>query len=169
MVARTTPTRLLQDAASPTPCPDAAELAAADVDLRNAMSRLRAALGTFDDAEDAAWTTYARTVDRAIVHLEAELNVSEAELGVSQALDIDDLRATLERARASWVAMGEDLRLQAHLAQLDARDRIDDASSGLQRLLGDLTRRAVQDLDAVRAEAARILGDLRQSIPGLRD
>ena len=84
-------------------------------------------------------------------------------------LNIQDLRATLERARASWVAMGEDLRLQAHLAQLDARDRIDDASSGLQRLLGDLTRRAVQDLDAVRAEAARILGDLRQSIPGLRD
>lgn len=169
MARSTTPAHLLERAASGTPCPDAAALAVADGQLRTAMAHVRASLGTFDEAEHDAWATYARTVDRALVHLEAELNVSEAELGVRQADNPDELRATLDRARESWLAIGDDLRLQAHLAQLDARDRIDEATSGLQRLIGDLSRRAAHDLDAARHEAGRVLGELLRAVPGLGD
>ncbi|HRW38905.1 MAG TPA: hypothetical protein P5254_14480 [Aquihabitans sp.] len=160
--------RGLEDIARCTDCPDPEELAHAEADLRTAMARVRAALGTFDAAQHEAWASYAVTIDRALVHLEAELNVSQAQLGVLQAATSDDLKATMARARTSWSAMNDDLRLQAHLAELDARDRVDQAGSTLHQAVESIGQRAAHDLDAVRREAERALGGLRHALGGLR-
>ena len=151
-----------------TDCPDPTELARADADLRSAMARVREALGEFDAAQHAAWATYAVTVDRAIVHLEAELNVCQAQLGVRQATTTDDLKATVARARTSWTAMGDDLRVQAHLAELDARDKVEAANAALHHAVEAIGHRAGHDLDAVRHEADKALGALRHALGGLR-
>lgn len=158
----------LEAIARSTDCPDAGELARADADLRSAMSRVPQALGEFDAAQHAAWASYASTVDRALVHLEAELNVCEAQLGVRQATTSDDLHATVARARTSWSAMGDDLRVQAHLAELDARDQVEAAGAALGHAVEAIGRRAGHDLDAVRHEAERALGALRHALGGLR-
>lgn len=158
----------LEEIARCTDCPDPAELARADADLRVAMARVRRALGEFDAAEHEAWVAYAATVDRAIVHLEAELNVSEVQLGVLQATTSDDLKATMARARTSWSAMSDDLRVQAHLAELEARDRVDQASHVLHQTVEAIGGRAAHDLDALRHEAERAVGALRHALGGLR-
>jgi hypothetical protein len=157
----------LEDIARSTDCPDASELAQADADLRSAMARVRRALGEFDAAEHEAWTTYAVTVDRALVHLEAELNVSQAQLGVRQATTSDDLKATMDRARTSWSAMNDDLRLQAHLGELDARDKVDQATGVLHQAVEAVGQRAAHDLEAVRREADKAVGALRHALGGL--
>lgn len=85
-----------------------------------------------------------------------------------QAATSDDLKATMARARTSWSAMNDDLRLQAHLAELDARDRVDQAGSTLHQAVESIGQRAAHDLDAVRREAERALGGLRHALGGLR-
>jgi hypothetical protein len=157
----------LRAAAQATPCPDPDRLVAAHDDLRSSMAHLRAALGEFDRAEHDAWTDYARTVDRAIVHLEAELEVSGAQLAVLQATTSDDLAATVHRARTSVSAITDEARVQAHLADLEVRDRVEEASSALHRTVERVGSQAAHDLEAVRTEAVKALDGVRHALGGL--
>jgi hypothetical protein len=134
----------LRAAAGSTPCPDPDRLVAAHDDLRTSMTEVRAALGEFDRVEHEAWATYARTVDRAIVHLEAELEVSNAQLAVLQATSHDDLTETVHRARTSVSALVDEAKLQAHLAELEVREHL--------------------DLEAVRGEVSKALDGIRHAL-----
>jgi hypothetical protein len=159
---------VLRDAARGTPCPDADRLASAHGELRVAMADVRGALGEFDRVEHEAWAAYARTVDRAIVHLEAELEMSTAQLAVLQATSSDDLAATVRRAGTSLAAMTDEARVQRHLAELEVRDHVDHATSALHRTIEGVTSQAGHDLEVLRTEAGRALDGIRHAFGGLR-
>lgn len=151
-------------------------------DLRSAATRVRELVASYEREQDAAWQAYAHSIDRALVHLEIELEVSAAHLAVLRAESADDLSRTLERARTSWSALGDELRLQAHLGELDARDVVGatyeragqdlaHAGAAIQSTLDALVHlpaTAAHDLAPVRERAAGGVAQLRSALFGLR-
>jgi uncharacterized phage infection (PIP) family protein YhgE len=151
------------------------DLEAAQQELRSATGAMRQALAAFDDADVAALQAYARNVRAALSQLEDELDVSGAELTAALADSREQLGESLQAARSSWSAINDEMKLQAHLAQMEARDlyrRADEdlhqAGAIISSSLEELGQTTADGLDSVRGQATKAIGQLRSAIYGLR-
>ena len=158
---------------APTTEPDL--LDAAQARLRAAATEVRGALVGFEGAEEEAWRSYARNVGRALAQLEDELDVARAELTAARAESGEELAESLRRARSSWATINDEMRLQAHLGELQVRDlyrRADEdlhqAGALIQTNLEALGHDAAGELAAAREQTSKALGKLRSAIFGLR-
>lgn len=148
---------------------------AAQERLREAATDLRSALVGFEGAEKVAWRSYARNVGRALAQLDDELDVARAELTAASAASGEELAESLRRARSSWATISDEMRLQAHLGEMQVRDlyrRADEdlhqAGALIQANLDSLGHDAADELAAVREQTSKALGKLRSAIFGLR-
>lgn len=155
--------------------PDAQALAAADQGLRDAARSMREALAHFGDAEHEAMRSYARNVKQALAQLEEELDVSASELATVRAGSEAEMTESLTKAKASWSALTEDMRLQAHLGEMEVRDLYRRADEDLHQAgaiiasnLDSLGRAGGHELEVVRAQASKAIGKLRSAMFGLR-
>lgn len=165
------------DATTPTTeqAPDTGAIDAAQARLREAATDLRSALVGFEGAEEAAWRSYARNVGRALAQLDDELDVARAELVAASAESGEQLAESLRSARSSWATISDEMRLQAHLGEMQVRDlyrRADEdlhqAGALIQANLDSLGQDAADELATVREQTSKALGKLRSAIFGLR-
>jgi Mg2+ and Co2+ transporter CorA len=154
---------------------EAKVLDGAQQELRKATAAMRRALAEFDDADGDAMAAYARNVRAALSQLEDELDVSGAELSAQLAESREQLGESLHAARSSWAAINDEMKLQAHLAQMEARDlyrRADEdlhqAGAIISTSLEELGQTTTESLDTVRSQANKAIGQLRSAIYGLR-
>lgn len=150
-------------------------LATADRELRDAARAMRAALAHFGDAEHEAMRAYAHNVKRALAQLEEELDVSATELATVRAHSEAEMAESLSKAKASWSALTEDMRLQAHLGEMEVRDLYRRADEDLHQAgaiissnLDSIGRAGGHELEVVRAQASKAIGKLRSAMFGLR-
>ena len=136
------------------------DLDAAQQELRSATGAMRQALAAFDDADVAALQAYARNVRAALSQLEDELDVSGAELTAALAESREQLGESLQAARSSWSAINDEMKLQAHLASLDAKD----ALGRVESRFGELRGKAGVAADAILHELSEGMGELAMTL-----
>src|SRR4051812_13861352 len=124
-------------------------LIACNREVRTASTYLRAALDDLHTSEDVAWRSYADEVDRALVHLDVELQVAAARLRAERAESRDELSVALHEAAESWRSRRDDARVQARLLEMERRDA---------------GRSAVEELHRARTEVERALSGLSHDL-----
>ncbi len=108
------------------------KVAKATEDLRDAASVLRDAVSELHNDEDEAWERYRGEIDDALAHMDAQLDVSTAQIKAARAETREDLADALHQAAEAPRELLEQLRVQSHLGAMDARDRV-------QSLMDDVT------------------------------
>ena len=121
---------------------------------------------TADAVKEASQQTEA-----GIQGLRSDLGTVRADLSTELADSRDGYRAAVRDLTDSWRARIDQLRVQADLARMDARDEIEDDLAKAEGLWADLKRRADElgdeagDATAdLREDVTRLVGDLRAAL-----
>lgn len=128
--------------------------------VESASGALRAALDELHQAEDEAWRRYAAELEEATLRLDAALSVASSRLRAEKADSHEELEGALEELATTWRSRADEIRVQTHLGDLDARD------AGLH-VLDDLDaagHRITDTLAAVRSDAGHSFGALRERV-----
>ncbi len=133
------------------------EVSARTCTVESASVALRDAVRDLHQAEDQAWKRYADDVEHATLVLDSTLGVASARLRAERAATKNDLGRALETATETWKTRADEIRVQTHLGELDARDQ------GLHALddLEVAGRRISAVLSTLRSDASASLKDLR--------
>ncbi len=132
------------------------KVAKATEDLRGAATTLRDAVYELHTDEDEAWDRYRREIDDALAHMDAQLDVSTAQIKAARAETREDLADALHQAAEAPREILEQLRVQTHLGAMDARDRT-------QALLDDVTGLGAH----VEAMVDTVLNDTKTTVKDL--
>lgn len=126
-------------------------------DVESASAALRRAIAELHDADDVAWKRYASDIHHATLRFDAAVAMAAANLRAERAASKPELEDALEAVATSWRARADEIRVQTHLGEMDARD------AGLH---------AVEDLEEAGRHVAEVLSTLRTdagaSLAGLR-
>ncbi len=134
-----------------------AEIAGRAGAVESASEALRTALEELHQAEDEAWRRYAADLEEATLRLDATLAVASSRLRAEKADTHEELEDALEELATTWRSRADEIRVQTHLGDLDARD------AGLH-LLSDLDaagHRITETLAALRDDANHSVGSIR--------
>ncbi len=134
------------------------EVAGRAVDVESASLALRAALDDLHQVEDEAWRRYAADLEEATLRLDAALSVASSRLRAEKADTPADLEDALEELATTWRSRADEIRVQTHLGELEARD------AGLH-VLDDLEAAGHRIADTI----AAVRGDAEHSFTALRD
>lgn len=124
-------------------------------------------------AADASGTEqrYVDEVATALASMELDLSIARAALDARTADSADELHESMAEASGAAHAWLDELRIQSRLARMDARDRADVVSRGLDRA-GSGIRHAVSrvgdtledDVDRMRKVVLSGIGEVRQAL-----
>ncbi len=156
------------------------EVARRTVVVETASVALRAAVRELHEAEDEAWKHYAGELEAATLRFDSALGTASARLRAERAASKPELEQALQSLADSWRARADEIRVQTHLGQLDARDAglhaIDDLDQSAHRVgqvLTSLRSDAGQSLASLQGqtrhaldEIGHVLRDLRPAKPG---
>lgn len=144
-------------------------------DAETASSALRAAIRELHQADDEAWQHYATAVEAATLRFDAMLGMAAAKLRAERATSQHALEDVLEDVATSWRARADEIRVQTHLGEMDARDAglhtLDDlerAEHGLRRALVLLRTGVGSSLASMRTEVRRALDEANVTVQELR-
>lgn len=150
-------------------------VSAKTVDVESASVALRDALGELHAADEAAWQRYAQDLESATLRFDAALVMAAATLRAEQAASKPDLEETLDTVSRSWRGQADEIRLQTHLGEMDARDAglhaIDDleaAGHRVAQVLTTLRTDAGESLGSLRHAAGDAIGGIAHALQGLR-
>jgi hypothetical protein len=126
-------------------------------------------------AAGEAWEALARDLERGLAQLESEVAVAranlEAELAGTRQSYLEALRYQLD----AWRGRVEHLRVQAALAEMEARDeldelleRVDNAYRAARQQLDKAEIDTAQTLQVLRAGARRVLNDVEMAVDAAR-
>ncbi|CAN5433150.1 hypothetical protein BH10ACT1_BH10ACT1_22770 [soil metagenome] len=128
-------------------------------DAESASAALRRAIAVLHEADDAAWKRYATDLEHATLRFDAALGMAAANLRTERAASKPELEQALEAVARSWRTRADEIRVQTHLGELEARD------AGLHTV-EDLERaghKVASVLEVLRSDAAASLGSLREA------
>ena len=149
-------------------------LAEAKAALQRAASALHEANRELHEHEDEAWLEYASEADAAVARMEAELEMSAAKLRAERAGSTAELRAALDEAATTWRSRADEIRVQTHLGEMDARDaglvaldRLEAAGHRLATFTDTIGHTGHEITDVVRTGARTVLEDVRAAMSGI--
>ena len=146
--------------------------------VTTASGALRDALDEVHRAEDEAWRRYAADLDAATRRLDAALSVASSRLRVDKAETHEELEDALEELATTWRTRADEIRVQTHLGELDARDaglhalddleaaghRIAEALTGLRDDAGDSLATARTRVQHTIDEVAKAVADFGRGL-----
>ncbi|MEO6989198.1 MAG: hypothetical protein ABI239_11185 [Aquihabitans sp.] len=127
-------------------------------DVESASSALRRVIGDLHETQGAAWKRYAADLEQATNRLDAQLAMASARLRAEQAKSKPEIKDALTQLADVWRTRADEIRVHAHLGEMDARDV---GMRGLEEL--DNATHRVTEL------ATGVLDDLGESLTSLRD
>ena len=127
--------------------------------MESASVALREAVGELHQAEDDAWRRYARDVEHATLGLDSALGMASARLRAERAATKKEIGHALQTAAQTWRARADEVRVQTHLGEMEARDQGLHALADLE-LAG---HRITEVINSVRADTGESLTALRAS------
>lgn len=143
-------------------------------EAESATAALREALKELHRSDDEAWRRYAVDLEEATRRFDTTVGVAAARLRAERAASKEDLGSVLDDVMASWRSRADEMRVRAHVGQMDARDLVSDTVSELdlvtQRLGVVLTRLRAEvgsTLDSMRREVTAALDDAARILRGL--
>ena len=143
-------------------------------DVEAATEALRDALRELHRSDDEAWRRYAVDLEEATRRFDTTVGLAAARLRAERAASKEDLGAVLDETVASWRARADELRVRAHVGQMDVRDFVTDAVEELDlasQRLGSVIARLRSGLGGgllgLRTEAGEALEDVADIFNGL--
>lgn len=127
--------------------------------VEHASEALRHAVAELHQADDVAWQRYADHLERATLRFDAAIAMAAATLRAERAAAKPDLVDALEAVTRQWRARADEIRVQTHLGELDARDAGHHALADLEAA----GHRLADVLATVRGEAGASLTGLRSA------
>jgi hypothetical protein len=152
-----------------------AEVAQRTETVEQASAALRRALQELREADDAAWKRYATEVEHATLRFDAALGIAAATLRAERAASKPELADALDSVVRSWRARADELRLQAHLGEMEAHDAglhavdvLEAAGDQVASVLVTVRDDTGQSLDALRTAGGRAIDGLGRALQNLR-
>ena len=133
------------------------EVSRSGVAVEEATASLREALAELHRSDDEAWRRYALDMEDATRRFDTTVGLAAARLRAERAASAEDLGVVLDSVVDSWRSRADELRVRAHVGQMDLRDRLDETVAELDA--------AVQRLGGV---LARLRGDVGETLASLR-
>lgn len=133
--------------------------------VRLAEVGLREALATIGVDSDPAWRRFASMADWAMIEMEIELTVAAASLMADRADTRHEVHGALSKATDAVRAALDELRLHAHLGQLDLQEAAARRAAAIDAAL----HTAAAIVSSAEHEAGSSLGDLRHTAVGALD
>lgn len=154
MTTKSTSTRAAARKTDQTAIPEA--LDAAGEGLRQAASAFQKSLAEYKTSRDEALKRYSEEVDAALAHMNVGMEVATAQLKASRAETREELADALRQADESRKALTDQVKVQAHLGLMEARER----SEGMTDRLGEIAHRIDAVLSSVRDDSTKAFKDL---------
>lgn len=139
-----------------------------------ATAALRDAIRELHRSDDEAWRRYAVDLEEATRRFDATVGVAAARLRAERAASKEDLGAVLDEVVVSWRSRADEMRVRAHVGQMDARDLVSDtvaeldlATQRLGAVIALLRGSAGDTLTSLRREATDALDDAGRILRGL--
>lgn len=143
-------------------------------DAESATAALREALRELHRSDDEAWRRYAVDLEEATRRFDTTVGLAAARLRAERAASKEDLGSVLDDVMQSWRARADEMRVRAHVGQMDARDLVSDTVAELdlatQRLGAVVARLRTEvggTLSSMRHEVTAALDDAARIIRGL--
>jgi hypothetical protein len=151
-----------------------AEVTRSGADVEAATAALRDALQELHRADDEAWRRYAVDLEEATRRFDTTLGLAAARLRAERAVSKEDLGSVLDDVVQTWRTRADEMRVRAHVGEMDVRDKVGDTLGELdlatQRLgivLARLQGGVGETLSAMRTEVAEALDDVTRILRGL--
>lgn len=112
------------------------------------------------------WQKVAERASRALERLETELQAAWADLEAELADDVDTYKAAAQRQLDSWRGHLDQMRLQAKLAEMEARDTLGDLESAYEAARPHLEQArdtADESFGSLRERGREVLTHLREA------
>ena len=143
--------------------------------LRNSWQILRSSLERLGSAPGETREALVRDIERGLAQLESEVAVVRADLETELAETRQSYREAVRQQLDAWRGRVEHLRVQAALAEMEARDeldellaRVDNAYRAARQQLVKADEDTAETLDVLRASARRVLNDLEMAMDAAR-
>jgi len=150
-----------------------AEVARTGVEAGEATSALRNAIRELHKSDDAAWRRYAIDLDDATRRFDTSLGLAAARLRAEQAASKVEIKNAIDEVAGSWRSLADEIRVQAHIGTMDAKDRGAETVSDLERashrmgaLLLRLRDEVGESIGHMRDEAKEALDDAARILHG---
>jgi len=144
-------------------------------DVETASVALRHAIKELHEADDAAWKRYATDLDHATLRFDAALAMAAASLRAERSASKPDLHNALDSVARTWRGRADQLRLQTHLGEMDARDATEHVTDDLEAaghqvtmVMDTLKTDAGQTIETLRSAAGRAIDGLSLALQDLR-
>lgn len=151
-----------------------AKVARTGADAEVATAALRDAIAELHRSDDEAWRRYAIDLEEATRRFDTTVGLATARLRAERATSKDDLGIVVDDVMATWRSRADELRVQAHIGQMDVRDfvtgTVDELDLAGQRLgaVVALLRSGVgETLSSLRDEVTDALDDAGRIFQGV--
>ena len=162
------------------------DVSGADPDVKEQVSRsgaqaeaaaasLREALVELHRSDDEAWKRYAVDLEEATRRFETTVGLASARLRAERAASKSDLSTALDEVVQSWRSRADELRVRAHVGQMDVRDLAEQAATDLEQasqrigtVLSRLRSDVSESLSSLRGEARAAFDEAADILEGLR-
>ncbi len=135
-------------------------------ELKGDNAALRAAAGRIGASAEAEFHSAAAKTRGAIDRLEGEVRAAWADFEAERADDVAKYRAATRKQLEAWQELLDRMRLQAHLAEMDAKDAVAEMEHAFDAARPELERAkdaAADALEALRLQVRELIAHLRQA------
>jgi hypothetical protein len=142
------------------------DFASVVAELRDDRDAAAAAMRKIGAAAGEEWQKVTVQASRAFQRLESELEAVRADFAAEVAEDADAFKVATQRQLDSWRGHVEQLRLQAKLAEMDARDALADLERAYEAALPHLEQAkesADESVKALRERGRGVTDELRSA------
>lgn len=109
-------------------------------ELKEDQAALVAAAKRVGASAGSEWKAVAESSHRALDRLESEVQAAWADFEVEMADDVDAYRSATQRQLEAWQGHRDRMRLQAKLAEMEARDAVADLEQAFEAARPELER-----------------------------
>jgi hypothetical protein len=150
------------------------KVSASGADAEAATAALREAIRELHRSDDEAWRRYAVDLEEATRRFDTTVGIAAARLRAERAASKEDLGSVVDDVMETWRARADELRVRAHVGQMDVRDLVSDTAAELdlasQRLGAVVVRlrsEVGESLTLLRHEVTTALDDAGRILRGL--
>lgn len=146
-------------------------IATADLNLRAAAKLLADAVAELHESENEAWRAYSAEVADSVARVNAELEMSLAQVkaaGSDNRADLAEALREVDEARRTFL---DNLRVQAHLATLEAQDRtkqVTESFNGMgeriERMVGMVLEESATTVKDLAGDVGDLIGNMRRAV-----
>jgi hypothetical protein len=146
-------------------------VAAADLNLRTAAKLLGDAVAELHESENEAWRTYSADVADSVARVNAELEMSLAQVKAAGSDNRADLAEALREADEARRTFLDNLLLQTHLATMNAQDRtkqvtdtVNVIGERIERMVGMVLEESATTVKDLAGDVGELIANLRRAM-----